>query len=125
MMARRKEQENVNSSVAEPAQTNAETNLGSDASLAFQPTLLSNSVSSQPSQPVQQGKPLSDDAFWLTDAFNNDPFLAGEGGGDSMDVDMDAILGQDSSPDTANDGTIDWAQWDAWLAGVDAGRIGG
>ena len=125
MMARRKEQENVNGRGAEAVQTNAEANAGFDTSLVFQSTPLSSNINSQPTQPAQQSKPLGDDAFWLTDAFNNDPLLAGEAGGDSMDVDMDAILGQDSSPDTANDGIIDWAQWDAWLAGVDAGRIGG
>ena len=54
------------------------------------------------------------DPFWFINGFD-DPQL-GSTFDDTMDVDPDFMLAQDYGAEADNTQSIDWAQWDAWLA---------
>ena len=54
------------------------------------------------------------DPFWFINGFD-DPQL-GSTFNDTMDLDPDFMLAQDFGAETDNTQSIDWAQWDAWLA---------
>jgi hypothetical protein len=84
-------------------------------------------VAKQPANPVQGSTRTGDDAFWLSDALE-DNFFA-DGAANMTNLGTDAILAQDYWFDTPNGEVIDWAQWDAWLGNlnlihpnIDAGR---
>jgi Fungal specific transcription factor domain len=80
-----------------------------DAPLAY-------TTANQPTYPITRNLHTEDDAFWLSNALNDD-FL-GEAGS-MMDLDMDAVLGQDYWLENPNGEGIDWVQWDALVSNVD------
>ncbi|KAL6720403.1 hypothetical protein ACLMJK_002325 [Lecanora helva] len=94
----------------------------------------SSSVKVQPEAQVYQGPAptqpadhihrsalagAGDDAFWLSEAQDTGFNV---GGADMMNIDTEAILGQDYWVDAPNDEVIDWAQWDVWLGSIDPMR---
>ncbi|OAL26196.1 hypothetical protein AYO22_04374 [Fonsecaea multimorphosa] len=54
-----------------------------------------------------------DDAFWLSDTLGDG--FPPDGAADMMSLYTDAILAQEYSLNTPNDGAIDWERWDSWF----------
>lgn len=76
-------------------------------------------VAHHPASFVQGSTRTGDDAFWLSDALDNDFLPGGAAAADIMNLDTETILAQDYWPDTANGEVIDWTQWDSWLGNLD------
>ena len=86
------------------------------------PPLQKNPAPSQAFSLPRESLRNGDDAFWLSDALD-DELLTG-GAPDMMNLDTDAILAQDSywlDPPNAGEVT-DWAQWDTWFGNADPVR---
>jgi hypothetical protein len=62
---------------------------------------------------TQTGSATDGDPFWFMSGFDDSQVNDYNG---TMDVDVDSMLVNDQSMEDNNLHTIDWKQWDAWLA---------
>lgn len=63
--------------------------------------------------PMQSIVNVEDDPFWFINGFDHNQT---NNVVDMMDVDAELMLSQDFSMEESSANTINWAQWDAWLA---------
>jgi hypothetical protein len=73
----------------------------------------------QSTYPVTGNLRTEDDAFWLSNALQDD--FSG-GADNTMYMDTDDVLAQENWLENTNGEGIDWAQWDALVSHVDPGR---